>query len=128
TGLALVMRQLDGTDPLRLIVRAEGRTIAAGGYAVLGDFLDPERPTFVDYGFAEDLPNNLYAGAAVTLESCGTVLDTVIYRDLPSAGTLGFDGARPPDAAANDDAKNWCADPNGTGAGTPRERNRPCAP
>jgi hypothetical protein len=137
-GLRLVFTRNDG-DTIALFVR-DDLELAAGAYATLGGG-DPGEFPYIDYDYTVDLhsasdptrPSDLIGSAALTLETCGVVVDTVRYT-LPELGTLALDGAAAPDAAANDDTKDgWCNDlregPNtGIGLpGTPREANPPCA-
>lgn len=128
-GLALTMRRLDGGAEVRIMVRSETEQVAAGGYAVLGRFSEGNEPAHVTYGYLSDLEENLYTAAELILSACGLTLDRVVYRSLPTSGSLGFDGGRTLDAAANDTESAWCADAMGDGRpGTPLMRNRPCAP
>jgi hypothetical protein len=128
-GLGLRMRKLDGSGDVTVLVRSATPKIAAHGYAVLGRFAAGQEPAYVTYGFLGDFTSNLYPSAAFELDACGTRIDEVRYASLPGAGSLAFDGARDPDASANDDPKNWCVDAAGTNhPGTPLERNHPCAP
>jgi len=127
TGLVVKIRKIDGSAVARIVVRGEALGIDGGAYLVLGAFSPISLPDYVDYGFIEDFSQSIYAAGAIAIESCGQLVDQAVYRDLPGSGSWGFDGARVPDAAGNDDESGWCADAEGTThAGTPRERNRPC--
>ena len=135
-GLRVEMRPLDGDEPDVVLVRTEGVALEAGGYGVLGRFDDDNRPEHVDYGFTVDLDSSLLSAARIQVKACGVVTDSVVYRNLPSTGSLSWDGALPPDATANDDELAWCPDttepsPDGPQTelgvpGTPGEANRPC--
>lgn len=124
-GLVLRFRKLDGSGDRRIVVRERGVVAPARGYAVLGRFAAGMEPPHIDYGFETDHPESLYDTAAVELWACGVLLERAIYRDLPSTGSLGFDGALEPDSVANDDETRWCVDPQAPG--TPRARNAPCS-
>lgn len=127
TGLVVKMRKIDGSAVTRIVVRDEALAIGDGAYVVLGAFSPISLPAYVDYGFIEDFSQSIYAAGAIVIESCGRLVDQAVYRDLPGSGSWAFDGARVPDALANDDEAAWCADVEGTThSGTPRERNRPC--
>jgi len=102
----------------------------------------------VQYGYRVDYDRDLPAEGVLEVASCGALVDRVVYRGLPSRGTLGLDGAKAPDAGANDDPAAWCVDATppggapvdggaapadlaGSGSmlgipGTPGARNRPC--
>ena len=127
-GLSVVMRKVDGSAEIRIIVRSDGESVGAGSYAVLGRFPRGTEPAHVTYGYLSDYSENLYSAAEITLTACGNTLDRVIYRTLPTAGSLGFDGGKTLDAASNDTEGAWCADGQGDGKpGTPLARNRPCS-
>jgi lamin tail-like protein len=127
-GLALTMRKINGSAEARIMVRDHDLVVAAGAYATLGRFDESALPAHVSYGFAQDFGDNLYSAAQVELSACGEVIDQVVYRSLPTAGTLGFDGGKTLSATANDDEKAWCVDGSGVGhPGTPLMRNNACA-
>lgn len=133
-GAELTTQKLDGSGEGRILIR-RSVPVAAGGYAVLGQFADDDMlPDYVDYGYVDDFASSFYNSAAIDLSSCGTRIDRVIYHDLPSTGTLSLDGAADPDATSNDDEGNWCVDDRDTMPdptmlgipGTPGERNLSC--
>lgn len=135
-GLIIHLEKLDGSGQADILVRRTIR-VEAGGYAVLGRFPAERVPAHVDYGFEYDFGSSLYAGGLVALHACDTLVDDVIYRDLPREGSWSFDGARTPDATANDEQEAWCTDdqpwePGDGGTtevglpGSPGERNRAC--
>jgi len=129
TGLAVTLRKINGSSEGRILVRSPDATIPALGYAVLGQFAMGQEPTHVTYGYAGDFPDSLYSAAQVELSSCGRVIDQMVYRSLPTQGTLCLDGTEVPDSVANDDESAWCTDAEGTDhPGTPLMRNPPCAP
>lgn len=143
-GLTVAFTSQDG-DPLgRLIVRDPELVVAPGAYVVLGGG-DPTRDAYIDYDYTGDWhsepgpedppgaalePKDIRPGGFVDLYACDTLVDRVLLRSLPEAGTLFWPGE--PDAAGNDDGASWCADatsviPTGTGVfGTPGEANPPC--
>jgi hypothetical protein len=127
TGLVVKIRKIDGSAVARIVVREDALAVGAGAYVVLGEFSPVSLPAHVDYGFIDDFSQSIYAAGAIVLESCGRIVDQAVYRDLPGSGSWAFDGARVPDALANDDESSWCADAEGTThSGTPRAGNRPC--
>lgn len=130
-GTQLWLQRLDGGAEGRIIIRESGLLVSAGDYVVVGDFPSTDLPEHVDYGYEQDFSSELYNGGAVDIMACGVRIDRVIYRDLPSKGTLSFDGSvDPPTAEANDDETAWCQDDNGETEfgtpGTPGEGNIPC--
>jgi len=134
-GTQLWVQRLDGGAEARIIIRLRELNVSAGGYVVVGGFPAADTPTHVDYGYLEDFSTDLYNGAAVDVMACGEQIDRVIYRDLPSKGTLALDGALdPPDATQNDDETAWCQDDNEDNPdptqlgirGTPGEGNIQC--
>jgi hypothetical protein len=136
-GLAIELRELDGGRPARILVREDPLPLADGAYVVLGRSPNDDLLVDGDYGFAGDFESDLYDGGIIDVTGCGgAILDRVIYRDLPSAGTWAFDGTSTPDAEANDDEDRWCVDdePAGTDEpaseagvpGSPGEDNPPC--
>jgi hypothetical protein len=125
TGLAVELTTLTLSDVTRFEVHDEAAQIAPASYFVLGRFTASTKPAYVDYPFGDTFSGDLPAGAGLDLVACGTVVDHIVYRALPFTGTWGFDGARTPDAAANDTESLWCVD--STPNGTPRTGNKACA-
>ena len=133
-GIGLHLLRLDGGDEATVLVRDHALVAAAGAYVVLGRFTDETIPTHVDYAYGNDLEADLFAGAALELRSCEVLLDRVIWRQLPTAGThsLGKAPGAAPDATTNDDEALWCTDataapPDPALPGTPGEENHPCS-
>jgi hypothetical protein len=138
-GVKLRMTQLDGSSEKIIMIRDEALTVPAGGYVVLGHQPRDQLPDHVDYGYDEDLTSDLYADGILELYVCNELVDFVLYRGLPTLGSLAFDGALELTAANNDNADltdfetTWCNDasevpsPTEVGIpGTPGEQNRPC--
>lgn len=136
-GMSLVFTQLDGGLGGRLFIRDEGLVVAPGAHVVLGGG-DPGRYGYIDYDYTPDwhsasdveTPRDLPSGGFVDLHACDVLVDRVLLRGLPDAGTLFWPG--PPAAADNDDGAAWCVDTvsvAGTSAdpyGTPGEVNPAC--
>jgi hypothetical protein len=128
------VRKLDGSGAARRAVRARETEIDAHGYGVLGRFAAGAEPAHVDYGYAADFDDELYASAGLDVLACDVLVDRVVYRGLTDFGTLALDGAiDPPSAAANDDETAFCVDdlldedqPSAGVRGTPGEPNRTC--
>lgn len=121
-GVKLRFRNLTGSTETPVLVR-RSVTVAAGGYVVLGLVLDDStRPSYIDYGFAEDFGASWMSSAAVDLEVCGERIDRATYSSLPSVGTYSYGGAL--DIDSNDIPAMWCT--NATPAGTPQMANPPC--
>ncbi len=136
-GLRIEMVPLDGREPVQILVRNEALTVAAGDYVVIGLQDDNNLPDYVDYGYrlTKDT-KGLFGSAVIEVSSCDTIIDEVIYRDLPELGTLALDGDVKASAIANDDEDAFCVDadeaPVGPNTdfglpGTPGEANKPCA-
>ena len=133
-GLQVRIRRIDGGADETIIVRPPGVTVAAADYVVLGKFDPDQPPDHVDYGYAIDMPGDLYDSAAIDVTACGAEIDRFIYRNLPSKGTWALDGAiTAPTAEGNDDDAAWCVDdvdvmdPMELGIpGTPGVMNRVC--
>ncbi|RLB53294.1 MAG: hypothetical protein DRI34_13620 [Deltaproteobacteria bacterium] len=137
-GLTVNLRKLDGSGEHDLVVRDRQLVLDAGGYFVMGRFpADPGGlPGWVDWGYEDDFAGDLYSDAIIEVRSCGELVDRLVWRNLPGAGSWSYDGNLTPDAAGNDDDAAWCVDDTpaavddgGTQAGlpgTPREANHPC--
>jgi len=133
SGLSVAFIKLDGSTQSALLVRSEV-VLAAGEYGVLGRQVPGAEPAYVDYGYIDDIDRKLYDTAAVDIRSCGERIDLVVYRNLPSKGTLALDGSiNPPSAQANDDEISWCVDSTEDAMsetagirGTPQEGNPVC--
>ena len=142
-GLRFSFVRLDDTRPVAFLVRDEALEVAPGDYVVIGGG-DLQTETYLDYDYTLDYYSknpetqritvrDLYGAARLRLDLCDVVLDKLVYAGLPNAGSLALDGARPPDAAANDDSRvGWCVDaregpPTEIGLpGSPGEANPPC--
>lgn len=133
-GLLLVIGDHVGGE-WRVPVRERELLVPAGGRVVLGRQPRGDEDAWIDYGFLEDYDTSLPANGLLEIWACDRQIDRVVYRDLPRAGSLSFDGALAPDATANDVEADWCVDatpstePGGLVGlpGTPGEENRPCA-
>jgi hypothetical protein len=134
-GMLMSISRLDGSSFGRVLVR-EPLSMPAGEFAVLGRQPIEPLPGHVDYGYIADFDSNLFDTGAIQLYGCDRDLevDRAIYRNLPSTGTFGIDGAiDPPTADDNDDETAWCVDDEADAnsatdgiRGTPQERNREC--
>lgn len=161
---------VDGDLALTFLVR-ESLPVAPGGYVVLGTLpFDATKHPEVDYSVNLDFvfessvveyetnngdiiqipppegenldPKQLFANARLALFACNRLIDDFRYVQLPSCGTLSYDGSVAADADDNDDLSRWCADATGSewctgeasttlplpwGApGSGGEANRPC--
>lgn len=154
-GLRGELVNLRGSIEINFIVR-ESLPVGPGEYVVLGSLANA--PPEVDYSFNDDFaveprledsdgtlvvpvgedsdPRELFSNARVELFACDQLIETVIYEQLPAAGTFSFDGARSPSADDNDDLSHWCtndaeAPEDGPQTeiglpGSPGEANPPC--
>jgi hypothetical protein len=106
-GAVLRSRRVDGTGEKGHVV--EGASIAAGERIVVGNLLDDPSllPPHVDYGYGNALGLGNASGELSIL--CGdAMIDVAIYAEAGSGASRGFDGARTPDAVANDALAAWC--------------------
>jgi len=135
-GVTLNIRKLDGSGEREIVVRDRDVSVAGQDYIVLGR-QSGELPAHVDYGYEDDFSSDLYSDAIIQLYACEELVDQLVYRNLPSEGTLAFDGSLTLTAVSNDEESNWCVDatdppPQDGGTtqvglpGTPGEVNRPC--
>lgn len=120
-GLRLELARLDGTGTAAILVRT-GLEVAPGSAVVLGRHPAKALPAHVDYGFEGDFDGDLYPAGVVRLLAREVEVDQVVFRSLPASGSWAFDGAKTPDARANDDLAAWCQD----ATGSPGEGNPPC--
>jgi hypothetical protein len=133
TGLAVSVTRLDGSAEAKFLVRSRA-TVEPDGYAVFGKQIAGDEPAHVDYGYISDLESKLYDSGAVEVKSCGMRIDLMVYRNLPTKGSVILDGTiSPPTAAANDDEMNLCLDQTEDAMtelsgirGTPKEGNPVC--
>lgn len=139
-GIKLRLFDIQGGGERNIMVRDEGLTVAPGGYVVLGlQPLDRPLPDYVDYSYESDLDKDLYNAGLLELYVCNELVDTVVYQNLPTVGSLAFDGDLELTVDDNDNAdptdveSHWCNDaspvtnPTEVGIpGTPGEQNRPC--
>jgi hypothetical protein len=135
-GVTVNIRKLDGSGERDIVVRDRTVSVLGQDYVVLGR-QSGELPAHVDYGYEDDFSSDLYVDAILQLYACEEMVDQVVYHDLPSEGTLAFDGSLTLTAVSNDEESNWCVDateppPQDGGTtqvglpGTPGEVNRPC--
>ncbi len=126
-GLSVILQKLDGSDWQNIVIHSPLITLSPGDYLVLGNFDNSDLPTHVDFGYIDDFTTNIYSDGLVEVYACTKLIDRVVYYNLPSTGSLSFDGSLSPDATTNDQESNWCVDDSGLSApGTPGEDNNPC--
>lgn len=123
-GLRIDIRALDGSKSARIDVRDVNASVDARGYFVIGKSLPGEEPPQIDYGWGLSLDGDLYGAAVLELRGCGELIDEVLWRNLPTAGSLQLDGSATPNANTNDQESAFCASP--AAAGTPRAENATC--
>ncbi len=108
TGVVIALSKPDGSGEKRMTLGSV--TLAAGAYAVLGNAMPAAAPAWMDVPYATALGSLPNSGGGRLAALCGSVLvDEVVYPEAPAAASWSLDGARPPDAARNDDAGVWCA-------------------
>jgi hypothetical protein len=150
-GVKLLVQPGDGSEAARLIIR-EPLDVEDGAFVVLGRqrFDDPsdeddpyepcygkdDAPSHMEYCLGMDFQAGLDPSGVLELYACDVLVDRLVYRSLPTDGSFAFDGAKEPDADANDDEDCWCEDATEAPddgpqteiglPGTPGEENRPC--
>ena len=126
-GARLVSSREDGSSTKTHLM--ESLLIEPGAYAIVGSMLPEFVLPFVDYGYGTSL-GDLRNGSGRVAVACGqAIIDEVIYVDMKDGVSQGFDGARVPDAIANDDISAWCHSTIEYAAdefGSPGESNEPC--
>jgi hypothetical protein len=126
-GLQLVASRADGSGEEFHTV-AEGQ-IAPGAYFVFGGMVPAVKPAYVDYTYGADLGGLRNSSGRLALRCGKSLVDEVVYLQAKEGIALQFDGARAPDAAANDQTDLWCDAKTEyeTGSfGSPRAPNQPC--
>jgi len=127
-GVELVHARADDTGARSHIV-ADGTTIDAGQYLVVGGVLPEFAPAHVDYSYANDLGSLRNTDGKLAV-GCNVVeVDAVTYGESVSGASLSLDGSNPPNATSNDDQANFCPSTiQGAfgGFGSPREANERC--
>ena len=131
TGLTLIYSLSDGTGekthPMRELV------IEPGGYLVLGGVVPELAPSYVAYGFGNDLGPMRNGGARLALSCGGTLIDEAEYPSVENTAfdgvALGLDGNAAPSHLANDTIDNFCPATSefvDGQFGSPGDSNEPC--
>jgi hypothetical protein len=128
-GLTLISSQENGTNVEDHFVT--GLEVPAGGYVVLGNSPNDEASLLphVDYGYGSSLGDMRNEDARVAVACSDTVIDEAFYDTSTEGASRGFDGARTPEASANDDLAAWCdavSVYDEDARGTPGEPNDAC--
>ncbi len=116
-GTRVEFTTLNGSTTDEFTVRTE-LNLAPKQYATFGQL----QAGHIDYVFADDFTGSLLSTAAVRVFACGDEVDRVIYRDLPTVGSIALDGALAPTSIQNDNEENFCAD----ALSTPQKANNTC--
>lgn len=135
-----LLRQLDGL--VLQVGRADGSgleshrffdaSVGAGGYFVLGNADRESMLAHLDYSYGSSLGNLRNSNALVSLRCGELLIDQMQYERSTDGRALEFDGRLAPNHELNDDAKHWCAAPEGIdeflpgNLGTPGAVNNPC--
>jgi hypothetical protein len=128
SGLILQTAKDDGSSVKEHVIA--GLAIEPGAYVVVGGVVEEARPDHVDYGYGNDLGDLRNTAGALAIACGETAIDAVLYAEATDATSRGFDGARAPDATANDDLLLWCDATTAFGdeiTGTPGAVNDACA-
>ncbi|MBC8070442.1 MAG: hypothetical protein IAG13_19070 [Deltaproteobacteria bacterium] len=107
-GVVLLRSKTDGTAAKEHVLGE--LAIDVDGYVVLGGVLDEVRPDHVDYAFGPDLGDlpNTSGLLSIGCGEEGTEFDIARWEAASEDASRGFDGARTPDATANDEIAAWC--------------------
>ncbi len=116
-GTRVEFTTLNGSTTDEFTVRTE-LNLAPKQYATFGQL----QAGHIDYVFADDLTGSLLPTAAVRVFACGHEVDRVIYRNLPTVGSIALDGALAPTSIQNDSEDNFCVD----AISTPQRENNAC--
>ena len=126
-GLQLVASRADGSgEEFHTVAEAQ---IAPGAYFVFGGMVPAVKPAYVDYTYGADLGGLRNSSGRLALRCGKALVDEVVYLEAKDGIALEFDGARPPDAAANDQTGLWCdakTEYEAGSFGSPRAPNQPC--
>src|SRR5262245_55303415 len=108
-GLTLDYHKPDGSEEHSHVM--EELVVEAGDYVVLGGMTPDLKPSYVDYGFGNDLGSFLNGGAVLALKCGDNVIDETTYPDAESDDgvAFGLDGNVAPNAVDNDSVDNFCA-------------------
>jgi hypothetical protein len=104
--------------------------IEPGAYFVLGRDRAQLTGLPVDYTYGDALGPLPHDGGRVTLRCDVIEVDAVTYPAAAPGVAVGMDGARVPDAVANDEVARWCAASQGFAPdllGSPGASNEVCA-
>jgi hypothetical protein len=129
-GLELVVSRADGTQE-RSHRLAQAPVLAPGGYVALGDVrAGAALPAHLAYSWGEALGSLPNAEGRVSVRCADRVLDALAYAGEGRPGVaLQLDGARAPEATANDTPGALCEAPLASVAGmlgSPGAPNPPC--
>jgi hypothetical protein len=127
SGLKVQVSATDGTGEKAHVMQPA--QIVAGQYFVLGGVLPAVKPAYVDYAFGADLGAMRNNGGHVVLLCVSTTVDSVTYGETKDGVAQEFDGAKVPDAVANDSQQSWCdaqTEFEAPAKGTPGKKNDPC--
>ncbi len=130
TGIELVVRKVGdaSTEKTHAITDL---VVQPDEYVVLGDVLPELKPSWVDYGFGNDLGSLVNGGGEIVVR-CGTVeIDAFAYPEAEDGASTVLDGAIAPDHMANDDEDNLCTSTGESSVapgviGSPGEANEAC--
>lgn len=129
-GLELRVARMDGTGERRHVLEG-APVLPPGGYLALGDVRDgTPLPPHLGHTYGDALGSLPNSGGRVTVACGERVLDELRYGPAGRPGVARqVDGARPPDATANDTPDSLCEAPASfaDGAwGSPGRANAPC--
>ena len=125
-GLTVQIKRKDGSATSTILI-TRSVEVAPQSYATIGRFDDTALPPYIDFGYANQVTAGLYTSGAITLLSCDSQIDRIIYDSLPRTGTYNLSPAGgAPSATTNDQTTAWCTDASVGAAGTPKGANLPC--
>lgn len=106
-GLTLVNSRADGSQAKAHVMTAI--TIAPEQYFAVGNTLPADVPTYLGYGYGDDLGSLYDTGTGKLTLKCGDdEIDSALYDSVKPGHSRELADSQPPDASFNDDAIHWC--------------------
>lgn len=130
-GLRLTYSLPDGSSPKSHVM--DELVIEPGHYLVVGGVAPELKPSYVEYGYSNDLGSMRNGGARLTLNCGDTEIDTAEYPNVEASSNdgvaFGIDGNVAPNYQNNDSVDTFCpatAMFAPESFGSPGESNEPC--
>jgi hypothetical protein len=129
-GLSLMLSKADGSGQKKLTLPATAPALDPGAYLVFGDHRTGEQPAWLGFTYADRLGSMGNTGGKLAVSCGATEVDSVTWTRAQKSGqSVGFDGAKTPNAVDNDPEDPWCYSTVSFAAGirgSPGAPNEPC--